>query len=188
MERMLISFTNFVAPKSHGDLIKKIVDKEFPRISYTEAVEKLQEDNEKFQFKISWGSDLQKEHEKYLVKWCGGVPVFVTDFPSHLKPFYTRWNDKHSQQTAAAVDLLAPGVGELFGGTLREERSDILRQRLERLGLDEQLSWYLQLRELGSAPHGGFGMGFERYLQCLLGIPNIRDAIPFPRSPRNCKL
>ncbi|MGH0181385.1 UNVERIFIED_CONTAM: hypothetical protein FKN15_006473 [Acipenser sinensis] len=130
-------------------------------------------------FQVEWGCDLQTEHEKYLVQHCGNIPLFVINYPYDLKPFYARDNEDGPQHTAAAVDLLVPGVGELCGGTLREERLHLLQSRLDR---------YLELRQFGSAPHGGFGMGFERYLQCILGVDNIKDVIPFPRFSHSCLL
>ncbi|KAM6172788.1 asparaginyl-tRNA synthetase isoform 4-T4 [Erethizon dorsatum] len=137
---------------------------------------------------FNWGTDLQTEHEKYLVKHCGNIPVFVTNYPLALKPFYMRDNEDGPQHTVAAVDLLVPVVGELFGGSLREERYHVLEQRLARSGLTEAYQWYLDLRRFGSVPHGGFGMGFERYLQCILGVDNIKDVIPFPRFTHSCLL
>ncbi|XP_063497514.1 asparaginyl-tRNA synthetase isoform X4 [Symphalangus syndactylus] len=137
---------------------------------------------------FNWGADLQTEHEKYLVKHCGNIPVFVINYPLALKPFYMRDNEDGPQHTVAAVDLLVPGVGELFGGGLREERYHFLEERLARSGLTEVYQWYLDLRRFGSVPHGGFGMGFERYLQCILGVDNIKDVIPFPRFPHSCVL
>ncbi|XP_064221413.1 asparaginyl-tRNA synthetase isoform X4 [Aotus nancymaae] len=137
---------------------------------------------------FNWGIDLQTEHEKYLVKHCGNVPVFVINYPLALKPFYMRDNEDGPQHTVAAVDLLVPGVGELFGGGLREERYHFLEERLARSRLTEVYQWYLDLRRFGSVPHGGFGMGFERYLQCILGVDNIKDVIPFPRFPHSCLL
>uniref|UniRef100_A0A9J8AIQ6 asparagine--tRNA ligase n=1 Tax=Cyprinus carpio carpio TaxID=630221 RepID=A0A9J8AIQ6_CYPCA len=132
-----------------------------------------------FYFLKKWGCDLQTEHEKFLVKHCGNVPVFVINYPYELKPFYARDNQDQPNHTAAAVDLLVPGVGELCGGSLREERLELLSQRLAQ---------YLQLREFGSVPHGGFGMGFERYLLCILGLHNIKDVIPFARFSHSCLL
>ncbi|KAM9659209.1 asparaginyl-tRNA synthetase isoform 5-T5 [Trichechus inunguis] len=137
---------------------------------------------------FNWGADLHTEHEKYLVKHCGNIPVFVINYPLVLKPFYMRDNEDSPQHTVAAVDLLVPGVGELFGGSLREERYHFLEQQLARLGLTEAYQWYLDLRRFGSVPHGGFGMGFERYLQCILGVDNIKDVIPFPRFTHSCLL
>ncbi|NXX43048.1 SYNM protein, partial [Tricholaema leucomelas] len=149
------------------------------RISYNEAVEILKQASQTFTFKPEWGCDLQTEHEKYLVKHCGEVPVFVINYPYELKPFYMRDNEDGPQHTVAAVDLLIPGVGELCGGSLREERLPFLQSRLQR---------YLDLRKYGSVPHGGFGMGFERYLQYILGVDNIKDVIPFPRFSHSCLL
>ncbi|NXC01002.1 SYNM protein, partial [Orthonyx spaldingii] len=158
------------------------------RISYSEAVEILKQAPPTFTFKPEWGCDLQTEHEKYLVKHCGEVPVFVVNYPYDLKPFYMRDNEDGPQHTVAAVDLLVPGVGELCGGSLREERLSFLESRLQRLGLTDAYQWYLDLRKFGSVPHGGFGMGFERYLQYILGVDNIKDVIPFPRFSHSCLL
>ncbi|NXB16680.1 SYNM protein, partial [Rhagologus leucostigma] len=158
------------------------------RISYSEAVEILKQAPQTFTFKPEWGCDLQTEHEKYLVKHCGEVPVFVVNYPYDLKPFYMRDNEDAPQHTVAAVDLLVPGVGELCGGSLREERLPFLKSRLQRLGLTDAYQWYLDLRKFGSVPHGGFGMGFERYLQYILGVDNIKDVIPFPRFSHSCLL
>ncbi|XP_068037781.1 asparaginyl-tRNA synthetase isoform X4 [Anomalospiza imberbis] len=182
-------------------------------ISYSEAVEILKQAPQTFTFKpegfcwvschgqkalkqiprplllsLQWGCDLQTEHEKYLVKHCGEVPVFVVNYPYDLKPFYMRDNEDGPQHTVAAVDLLVPGVGELCGGSLREERLPFLESRLQRLGLTDAYQWYLDLRKFGSVPHGGFGMGFERYLQYILGVDNIKDVIPFPRFSHSCLL
>ncbi|NWW96078.1 SYNM protein, partial [Rhynochetos jubatus] len=155
-----------------------------PRISYNEAVEILKQASQTFSFKPEWGCDLQTEHEKYLVKHCGEVPVFVINYPYDLKPFYMRDNEDGPQHTVAAVDLLVPGIGELCGGSLREERLPLLESRLQRYGKP----LYLDLRKFGSVPHGGFGMGFERYLQYILGVNNIKDVIPFPRFSHSCLL
>ncbi|NXF20719.1 SYNM protein, partial [Rhodinocichla rosea] len=158
------------------------------RISYSEAVEILKQAPQTFTFKPEWGCDLQTEHEKYLVKHCGEIPVFVVNYPYDLKPFYMRDNEDGPHHTVAAVDLLVPGVGELCGGSLREERLPFLESRLQRLGLTDAYQWYLDLRKFGSVPHGGFGMGFERYLQYILGVDNIKDVIPFPRFSHSCLL
>ncbi|KFU96902.1 hypothetical protein N339_09535, partial [Pterocles gutturalis] len=158
------------------------------RISYSEAMEILKQASQTFTFKPEWGCDLQTEHEKYLVKHCGEIPVFVINYPYDLKPFYMRDNEDGPQHTVAAVDLLVPGVGELCGGSLREERLPFLESRLQRLGLTDAYQWYLDLRKFGSVPHGGFGMGFERYLQYILGVDNIKDVIPFPRFSHSCLL
>ncbi|XP_046347553.1 probable asparagine--tRNA ligase, mitochondrial [Haliotis rufescens] len=167
------------------ETVEAMATQQFKRITYTEAISLLHANNN-FQFKVQWGADLQKEHERWLTQHLGDVPVFVTDFPAQLKPFYTKLNPDN--KTVGAVDLLVPGVGELIGGSLREDNYDTLHSRLEAAGEQDMYDWYLDLRKYGSAPHGGFGLGFERYLQHLLGTGNIRDVIPFPRSPGTCKL
>lgn len=177
----------FIAP-GQKDRLEHMLKNNFLIISYTEAVEILKQASQNFTFTPKWGEDLRTEHEKYLVRHCGGTPVFVTNYPAALKPFYMRDNEDGPQPTVAAVDLLVPGVGELFGGSLREERYHVLEQRLARSGLTEAYQWYLDLRQFGSVPHGGFGMGFERYLQCILGVDNIKDVIPFPRFTHSCLL
>ncbi|XP_025058339.1 probable asparagine--tRNA ligase, mitochondrial isoform X2 [Alligator sinensis] len=180
-------FYKYVAPAQKGRLEQMLKNK-FLTLSYTEAVDILKRAPQTFIFKPEWGQDLQTEHEKYLVTHCGEVPVFVINYPYDLKPFYMRDNDDGPQHTVAAVDLLVPGVGELCGGSLREERLHFLQSRLQRLGLLDTYQWYLDLRKFGSIPHGGFGMGFERYLQCILGVSNIKDVMPFPRFPHSCLL
>ncbi|PNI56959.1 NARS2 isoform 1 [Pan troglodytes] len=177
----------FIAP-GQKDRLEHMLKNNFLIISYTEAVEILKQASQNFTFTPEWGADLRTEHEKYLVKHCGNIPVFVINYPLTLKPFYMRDNEDGPQHTVAAVDLLVPGVGELFGGGLREERYHFLEERLARSGLTEVYQWYLDLRRFGSVPHGGFGMGFERYLQCVLGVDNIKDVIPFPRFPHSCLL
>ncbi|KAL6471283.1 hypothetical protein MHYP_G00199330 [Metynnis hypsauchen] len=180
-------FHKFISP-GQREKVDLMLKSSFNVISYTEAIDILNRNSEQFTFKTEWGCDLQTEHEKFLVKHCGNVPVFVTDYPYDLKPFYARDNQDQPRHTAAAVDLLVPGVGELCGGSLREERLELLKTRLARAGLEDTYAWYLQLRQFGSVPHGGFGMGFERYLQCVLGVNNIKDTIPFARSSRSCLL
>ncbi|XP_010866968.1 probable asparagine--tRNA ligase, mitochondrial [Esox lucius] len=180
-------FHKHVTP-GHNDNVDLMMKSSFNVITYTEAIDILNRSSQKFAFETDWGCDLQTEHEKYLVKHCGNIPLFVTDYPYTLKPFYARDNLDKPLHTVAAVDLLVPGVGELCGGTLREERLDLLKTRLALAGLDETYRWYLDLRRFGSVPHGGFGMGFERYLQCVLGVDNIRDVIPFPRYSHSCLL
>lgn len=180
-------FHKHVTP-GHREAVNAMLSRKFTTISYSEAIEILQRSSDTFVFSTEWGCDLQTEHEKYLVKHCGNLPVFVTDYPYDLKPFYARDNQDLPQHTAAAVDLLVPGVGELCGGSLREERLDLLTARLEAAELEDTYSWYLDLRRFGSVPHGGFGMGFERYLQCILGIDNIKDVVPFPRFSHSCPL
>ncbi|XP_012686381.1 probable asparagine--tRNA ligase, mitochondrial isoform X1 [Clupea harengus] len=180
-------FHKFVAPGHRGQ-VDLMLSRKFNVISYTEAIDILNRSSQIFTFPTKWGCDLQTEHEKYLVKHCGNIPVFVTDYPYDLKPFYARDNQDHPRHTAAAVDLLVPGVGELCGGSLREERLEILRSRIIQAGMEDAYEWYLQLRQFGSVPHGGFGMGFERYLQCILGVDNIKDVIPFARFSHSCLL
>ncbi|NXD83479.1 SYNM protein, partial [Halcyon senegalensis] len=161
------------------------------RISYSEAMEILKQASQTFTFKPEWGCDLQTEHEKYLVKHCGEVPVFVINYPYDLKPFYMRDNEDGPRHTVAAVDLLVPGIGELCGGSLREERLPFLESRLQSRAANVTVCLnyrYLDLRKFGSVPHGGFGMGFERYLQYILGVDNIKDVIPFPRFSHSCLL
>lgn len=180
-------FHKHVTP-GHRDTVDAMLKNSFPVITYREAIDILRHSSERFAFPTDWGCDLKTEHEKYLVKHCGNIPVFVTDYPYDLKPFYARDNQDHPERTAAAVDLLVPGVGELCGGSLREERLNLLSARLEEAGLEDVYSWYLDLRRFGSVPHGGFGLGFERYLQCILGVDNIKDVIPFPRFSHSCLL
>ncbi|XP_033928509.1 asparaginyl-tRNA synthetase [Melopsittacus undulatus] len=180
-------FHKYIASGQKGRL-EQMLKKRFVIISYSEAVEILKQASQGFTFKPEWGCDLQREHEKYLVKHCGEIPVFVINYPYDLKPFYMRDNEDGPQHTVAAVDLLVPGVGELCGGSLREERLPFLESRLQRLGLADTYQWYLDLRKFGSVPHGGFGMGFERYLQYILGVDNIKDVIPFPRFSHSCLL
>ncbi|XP_060929622.1 probable asparagine--tRNA ligase, mitochondrial isoform X4 [Limanda limanda] len=180
-------FHKHVTP-GHRGRVEAMMKRKFPVITYSEAIDILNSSSETFVFPTNWGCDLQTEHEKHLVKHCGNTPVFVIDYPYDLKPFYARDNLDGPQHTAAAVDLLVPGVGELCGGSLREERLDLLSARLEAVGLEETYSWYLDLRRFGSVPHGGFGLGFDRFLQCVLGVDNIKDVIPFPRFSHSCPL
>ena len=156
-------------------------DADFSRVSYTEAVKILEESGHEFEYKPYWGCDLQTEHERYLTEQVFGKPVFVTDYPKEIKAFYMRMND--DGRTVAAADLLVPGVGELCGGSQREERLDVLTARIEELGMKPaDYWWYLDLRKYGTVKHAGFGMGFERMIMYLTGISNIRDVLPFPRT------
>ncbi|XP_061537613.1 probable asparagine--tRNA ligase, mitochondrial [Phycodurus eques] len=180
-------FHKHVRP-GHRDTVEATLKERFLVMTYSEAINILKRSSQTFTFPANWGCDLKTEHENYLVKHCGTRPVFVVDYPYQLKPFYTRDNRDPPEHTAAAVDLLVPGVGEVYGGSLREERLDLLRARLEKIGLEDNYNWYLDLRRFGSVPHGGFGMGFERYLQCILGVDNIKDVIPFPRFSHSCLL
>jgi asparaginyl-tRNA synthetase len=162
--------------------LEKIVDSEFVRLPYTEAIEILTSSGEKFEFPVDWGTDLQSEHEKYLTEQKFNCPVILYDYPSLIKPFYMRVND--DEKTVRAMDVLVPGVGEIIGGSQREERLDVLESRMKEQDLDaEEYWWYLDLRRYGTVPHSGFGLGLERVVQFITGMANIRDVIPFPRTP-----
>jgi asparaginyl-tRNA synthetase len=164
--------------------LNKLLKVEFKRMTYTEAVDILEKSGEKFNYPVKWGIDLQTEHERYLTEKVINGPVFLTDYPKEIKAFYMRQND--DGKTVAAVDLLVPGIGEIIGGSQREERLDILKQRMKDLGLhEEDYWWYLDLRKYGSVKHSGFGLGFERAIMYFSGMANIRDVIPFPRTPKN---
>ena len=174
-------FASFIDKQLYKKL-DTVLKKSFSRITYTEAISILEETEKSFQFPVSWGIDLQAEHERYLSEEVFANPVFVTDYPKEIKPFYMRLNDDN--KTVAAMDLLLPGIGEIIGGSQREERYNFLVSRMneENLNLDDY-SWYLDLRSFGTVPHSGFGLGFERLLQFVTSMNNIRDVIPFPRSP-----
>ena len=164
------------------ETLQAIVDSKFERITYTEAVDMLKASGEDFEFPVDWGSDLQSEHERYLTEKKIGSPVIVTDYPKDIKAFYMRLND--DGQTVRAMDVLVPRIGEIIGGSQREERRDILLSRMHEAGLSEEnYWWYLELRQFGTAPHSGFGLGFERTVQFVTGMQNIRDVVAFPRTP-----
>ena len=174
-------FNRFV-DKGLLERLAAMVEKPFVRMSYTDAVKMLRESKGDFEFPVEWGVDLQSEHERYLCEEVAHAPVIVYDYPAGIKPFYMRKND--DEKTVAAMDILVPGIGELVGGSQREERYEILWQRMDEIGLDkEEYDWYLDLRRYGSAPHAGFGLGFERMVQLVTGMQNIREVIPFPRTP-----
>lgn len=176
-----MTFFNQFFDKTLLDRLHNLVESSFERITYTKAVELLERNNDNFQFKVAWGADLQTEHERYLTEQIYKKPVFVVDYPSEIKSFYMRQND--DGKTVAAVDMLVPGVGELIGGSQREERLDRLEARMRQLDMDiAEYDWFLDLRRFGSVPHAGFGLGFERLIMYLTGIPNIRDVQPFPRT------
>ncbi|WP_159789259.1 asparagine--tRNA ligase [Sodalinema gerasimenkoae] len=159
-----------------------IIHNDFERLTYSEAIARLEQSNQSFEFPVEWGIDLQSEHERYLTEQLIGKPVILYDYPIGIKAFYMRAND--DGRTVAAMDVLAPQIGEIIGGSQREERLDLLQQRLQASGLDEQdYWWYLDLRRYGTVPHAGFGLGFERLVQFITGMSNIRDVIPFPRAP-----
>ena len=164
-----------------------LLKNDFARVTYTEATDILSKHNDKFDYKVSWGCDLQTEHERYLTEQIYKRPVFVTDYPKEIKAFYMKLND--DGKTVAAVDCLVPGIGEIIGGSQREDDYDKLLARINELGLSEDdYKFYLDLRKYGSARHAGFGLGFERCVMYLTGMGNIRDVIPFPRTVNNCEL
>jgi asparaginyl-tRNA synthetase len=166
--------------------LQSVLDAKFEPITYTRAIELLQKADMKFNFPPEWGKDLQTEHERYLSEKVFQKPVFVTDYPKEIKAFYMRLND--DGRTVAAMDLLVPDVGEIIGGSQREERHDVLKRRIGEMGLKaEDYEWYLNLRKFGGAPHAGFGLGFERVVMYLTGMENIRDIIPYPRTPKSAE-
>ena len=176
-----MAFCNQFVDKGLIDRLQHVLSSDFVRVSYTDAVAILEQHNDEFEYKVSWGCDLQTEHEKFLTEKHFGKPVFVTDYPKEIKAFYMRLND--DGKTVAAEDLLVPGIGELVGGSQREERCDVLVRRIHELGLNEEdYWWYLDLRRFGGNIHSGFGIGFERLVMYLTGISNIRDVLPFPRT------
>ena len=178
-------FDKFVE-KGLIDKLKNVHESEFACITYTEAIEILSKNNKNFEYPVSWGSDLQTEHEKYLTGEIYKKPVFVYNYPKEIKAFYMRVNEDN--KTVKATDLLVPGIGELCGASEREERYDVLLNRIHELGLNEKdYWWYLNLRRFGSVKHSGFGMGFDRFIMYVTGMQNIRDVIPFPRTPKNCE-
>ena len=177
-------------PMSLIDTLKFVIDNDFARITYTEAINILKRSKPykkgKFEFPIDWGIDLQAEHERWLVEKHFKKPVIVRDYPKDIKAFYMRMNE--DEKTVAAMDVLFPGIGEVIGGSQREERLDKLRTRMQEMNVhEEELQWYLELRKFGGAPHAGFGLGFERIILFITGMANIRDVIPFPRTPGNAE-
>ena len=167
------------------DKLKHLIKTKAIRITHEQAIKYLLDSGKKFEFTPAYGEDLAREHEKYLTEEKFNAPVFVYDWPKDIKAFYMRLNDDN--KTVAAVDLLVPGSGELMGGSQREERLDYLVRRMNELKMNkDELDWYIKLREYGGCVHSGFGMGFERLIMYLTGIENIRDVIPFPRTPGNC--
>ena len=181
-----MEFFNAFVDKGLLERLNNIVSSDFVRITYTKAVELLLESGQKFEYPVEWGIDLQTEHERYITEQIFKAPVFVTDYPKDIKAFYMRLNE--DGKTVRAMDLLVPGVGEIIGGSQREEREDVLLERIEEFGLNkEDYWWYLELRKFGTATHSGFGLGFERMIMYLTGVSNIRDVIPFPRTPKNCE-
>ncbi|MGM9682599.1 MAG: asparagine--tRNA ligase [Eubacteriales bacterium] len=181
-----IDFFNSFVDSTLRERLEALANSDYVSISYTEAIKLLKESKNEFRYPVEWGCDLQTEHERFLTERIFGKPVFVTDYPKEIKAFYMRLND--DGKTVAAMDLLVPGVGEIIGGSQREERLDILTSRMDELGMNrEDYSWYINLRRYGSVKHAGFGLGFERMIMYLTGIPNIRDVIPYPRTVGNAE-
>ena len=166
--------------------LQGIVDSEFVRMDYTEAIRVLERAKQKFEYPVQWGVDLQSEHERYLAEKHVGGPVVLMNYPKEIKAFYMRLND--DDRTVAAMDVLAPGIGEIIGGSQREERLGVLDGRMAEAGMDvEHYGWYRDLRRYGTVPHAGFGLGFERTVAYVTGLANVRDVIPFPRTPGNAR-
>lgn len=181
-----IEFFNSFVEKGLIDKLNNVVNSEFGRIDYTEAIEILMKNNDNFDYPVKWGTDIQTEHERYLSEKIFGKPVFVMNYPKDIKAFYMRMNNDN--KTVAACDLLVPGIGELIGGSQREERLEMLEKRMEEMGVPkEDMWWYLELRKYGGVKHSGYGLGFERLIMYLTGMGNIRDVIPFPRTPKNAE-
>ena len=182
-----MNFFNQFVDKGLIERLRGVVDADFAHVTYTEAIKLLEEHNDKFEYKVSWGCDLQTEHERYLTEEIFKRPVFVTDYPKEIKAFYMKMNDDN--KTVAAMDCLVPGIGEIIGGSQREDDYDKLVERMNECGLDKKdYEFYLDLRKYGTARHAGFGLGFERCVMYLTGMQNIRDVIPFPRTVNNCDL
>jgi asparaginyl-tRNA synthetase len=177
-----LDFFNKRIEKGIIDKLERLSHSQFQRVGYTEALEILTKSGRKFEFPLSWGCDLQSEHERFLTEKAFGAPVIVTDYPKDIKAFYMKVNQ--DGKTVRAMDVLLPQVGEIIGGAQREDAIDTLQRRMRETGLNPlQFSWYADLREFGSVPHAGFGLGFERLVQFCTGMTNIRDVIPFPRTP-----
>lgn len=182
-----MAFFNQFVDKGLLDRLQHVVSSEFGHITYTDAITELEKHNDEFEYKVSWGCDLQTEHERYLTEKVFGRPVFVTDYPKEIKAFYMKLNE--DGKTVAAMDCLVPGIGEIIGGSQREDKLDILEKRMAECKLDpKDYDFYMDLRKYGSARHAGFGLGFERCVMYLTGMSNIRDVIPFPRTVNNCEL
>ena len=182
-----MAFFNQFVDKGLIDRLQHVLSSEFGHVTYTEAIEILEKHNDEFEYKVHWGSDLQTEHERFLTEKEFKRPVFVTDYPKEIKAFYMKLNE--DGKTVAAMDCLVPGIGEIIGGSQREDKLELLEKRMDELGLKkEDYEFYLDLRRYGSARHAGFGLGFERCVMYLTGMGNIRDVIPFPRTVKNCEL
>ena len=182
-----MAFFNQFVDKGLLERLRHVAESEFGHITYTDAIAELEKHNDSFEYKVSWGCDLQTEHERYLTEQLFGRPVFVTDYPKEIKAFYMKLND--DGKTVAAMDCLVPGIGEIIGGSQREDKLEVLERRMAECGLNaKDYGFYLDLRKYGSARHAGFGLGFERCVMYLTGMGNIRDVIPFPRTVNNCEL
>ena len=182
-----MNFFNQFVDKGLIERLNLVANSDFGHVTYTEAIELLEKNNDKFDYKVYWGCDLQTEHERYLTEEIFKRPVFVTDYPKDIKAFYMKLNE--DGKTVAAMDCLVPGIGEIIGGSQREDRLDVLEARMDEMGLNkEDYGFYLDLRKYGSARHAGFGLGFERCVMYITGMGNIRDVIPFPRTVNNCDL
>ena len=182
-----MKFFNSFVDKGLIERLEHVANSDFGHVTYTEAIEILEKNNDHFDYKVFWGCDLQTEHERYLTEQVFKRPVFVTDYPKEIKAFYMKLNE--DQKTVAAMDCLVPGIGEIIGGSQREDDYVKLKNRMEELGLNaEDYDFYLDLRKYGSTRHAGFGLGFERCVMYLTGMGNIRDVIPFPRTVGNCEL
>jgi asparaginyl-tRNA synthetase len=182
-----MDFFNQFVDKGLLERLNNVMNNHFERITYTKAVEMLMEKNSEFEYPVEWGSDLQTEHERYLTEQVFKKPVFVTDYPKDIKAFYMKMNDDN--KTVAAMDLLVPGVGEIIGGSQREDDLDKMKARMAQMGLkEEDYWWYLDLRKYGGTRHAGFGLGFERMIMYMTGMTNIRDVISFPRTVNNCHI
>jgi len=181
-----MEFFNSFVEKGLLDKLYNVVNSEFGRITYTDAVDILMKNNDNFEYPVKWGTDIQTEHERYLSEKIFKRPVFAVDYPKEIKAFYMRMNEDN--KTVAAMDLLVPGIGELIGGSQREERLEYLERRMDEVGINkDNMWWYLELRKYGGVKHAGYGLGFERLIMYLTGISNIRDVIPFPRTPKNAE-
>jgi asparaginyl-tRNA synthetase len=179
-----MEFFNQWVEKGLFDKLNNLLDNKFAHVTYTEAIELLKKSGKKFEYPVAWGTDMQSEHERYLAEEYFKKPVFVTDYPKDIKAFYMKMNP--DKKTVRAMDLLAPGIGEIIGGSQREDNLELLLERMKEMKLHpEDYSFYLDLRRYGSFPHAGFGLGFERMMMYLTGMANIRDVIPFPRTPKN---
>ena len=181
-----MEFFNKFIDKNLLERLNNVINSDFEHITYTKAVDILKKSGYSFEYPIEWGHDLQTEHERYITEKVFKKPVFVTDYPKDIKAFYMKLNNDN--RTVAAMDLLVPGVGEIIGGSQREDRLEYLEKRMDELGLDrEEYWWYLDLRKYGGTKHAGFGLGFERAIMYITGMSNIRDVIPYPRTPNNAE-